>query len=449
MILIPLFCASITSGNSKNQDDDFGGCFSCFSKQSKNQWPTFLDPLHPSRKTIVKTSLLRMPIISDTAAYLDWPSTKLTNEQKNDLAFKVDKYLDSPKDKNSDSGFRKKVQEKLLASHSGVDRKSYKMVIEMQMEIDKKVNEFKVLAKQHVPTMPYKDIQRAAANIWPMLSLQGLDSKKLRITNSMIGYSMLYPLSDDIVDDNTIPKSEKQSFIQRFARLISHGDSKVEYDREIDVWKMFSLIELDWNRKKHPLVYRLMSELFTAQIDSQRQFGGPVHGKPIPEFADVWEITVRKGALSILCDAFLVNGKVSRSDASFASHFGTITQFLNDIRSIDSDLAEGQYTPMNMMYVKYGNMDGIIDYVYHYFKTTFENPIHLKGNHYRQSKKRSLFFKVMLDFLGNKLLESVGMNSEKFSQEFLVKIEAGSVLPLQTLKRLYEHEHANDKDHDE
>jgi hypothetical protein len=41
---------------------------------------------------------------------------------------------------------------------------------------------------------------------------------------------------------------------------------------------MFRLIEADWDRKRYPLTYRMMGELLSAQVDSQLQLAGPLHG---------------------------------------------------------------------------------------------------------------------------------------------------------------------------
>ena len=136
-------------------------------------------------------------------------------------------------------------------------------------------------------------------------------------------------MTDDLVDDQSIPKEQKKSFIERFSRLISHGDAQPNPDipQELDVWRMFALIENEWDRRKHPETYRILAELFDSQKDSQLQFGGPKFNKPVPTFEDVWEITVRKGALSILGDSYLVIGKPNKYQASFFAHFGMILFF--------------------------------------------------------------------------------------------------------------------------
>ena len=390
-----------------------------------------MDPRNPHQKAIVGSQLIGLPPMSPNPKYLSWPSIPMPESEKKLLLTKIEQQLESSKD---GIGFRKRVQEDLLKSLGNTEDRTFKKVIQLQIEIEQKLKEFIKLAENAIPSMAKTDIKRASANVWTMLSLQALNNQPLVISKSMLGYSMLYPLTDDIVDSADITKSEKKSFIRRFGRLISHGDTSVEHPRENQIWRMFRLIENDWDRKKYPLLYRLMGELLIAQSDSQKQLASK---NAIPEFAEIWDITARKGALSVLCNAYLVSGKISSNEASFAAHFGIIAQILNDLKGIDEDLEQGQYTPMNMWYIKYGNLDSIVDYCYHYFKTTFEDKNHIKGNHNFVPNQRKFYFKVMLAYLGHKLLEGVAINDDKFSKDFLGKIERNSILPLKTLKKLY------------
>ncbi|SPR01454.1 unnamed protein product (mitochondrion) [Plasmodiophora brassicae] len=316
------------------------------------------------------------------------------------------------------------------------------VAMDLGVEMTQKTEEFNRIAKALVPAMSASDLRRAGMNARSMLWMQALVGVPMRVTRSVAAFSLLYPRTDDIVDSTALPVSQRKSFLQRFARQVSHGDSTPIFDYEVDVWRMFRLIEQDWPRARFPVTYRVMGELLQAQKDSQVQFGGPRHGAPMPGFRAVWEVTMRKGALSALCDAYLTLGNVHDNEASFAAHFGTVAQLLNDLTGIDDDLRDGQYTPLNMVHASGRKLDDIAGQFYSYLQATFTNTPHIKGRHTSHAtRKRRRLVAWMMAFTAYKFVEGVSVNQDKFSPEFLARINATVALPLHAVARLYRARH--------
>jgi hypothetical protein len=61
------------------------------------------------------------------------------------------------------------------------------------------------------------EIFQALRNVWVMLGLQSFFGKEIKITPSLLAYSLLYPYTDNLIDSPTISKSEKLEFCTRFA----------------------------------------------------------------------------------------------------------------------------------------------------------------------------------------------------------------------------------------
>lgn len=164
-----------------------------------------------------------------------------------------------------------------------------------------------------------------------MLCLQALDNSHIKITESMIGYSLLYPLTDDMLDLPTYTQEQKKSFLTRFSQLIKTGDAEIEYEAdETEIWAMFNLIEKQWPRKENSHIYEELLELLIAQKDSMKQLGGPNYKDgsiPIPTFEAVWEVTFRKGAYAVINDALLVKGHISEVESAFAGIIKIIDYF--------------------------------------------------------------------------------------------------------------------------
>lgn len=420
----------------------------------------------------LRLELFAIPDLSvDNPFYLEWPRKYLKAEEGKELTAQINEKIENYKKEaemkanhsKQENGESKDINELLkplktelrdslkklilnkMMSRVGILNRKMQVIFEKAMKVQKKIHqmleEFKAKAHQLIPQMKEYDIKRAASNIWPMLCFQAISNINLKITNSMIGFSMLYPLTDDIIDNQKISSEQKKSFIPRFSRLITHGDSNPENELEKEVWRMFHLIEKQWNRKKYAKTYHMMNQLFIAQIDSQRQFGGQALNKPIPDFQDIWDITLRKGSFSVLSDIYLVKKKIHPNEYSFAAHFGTVTQFLNDIKDVDNDFKEGQHTPFNYVaHVKKQKMDRIVDNFYHYIFLVFSNRNHIAGSHPidKVPLERKIFFELMLVVLNFKILEGIAINMDKFSKEFLEKIEEKSSISLNLLKNVHD-----------
>jgi hypothetical protein len=316
----------------------------------------------------------------------------------------------------------------------------------LQEKLDAQMKLFLQRGAQLLPGLSKRDLKRAATNVWPCLCFQLLCGQEAHLTNAIIGMSLLYPLTDDLVDDPSMSKEAKFSFLHRFGELIATGKSKHNGTKsEQDIWSMFSLIEGDFSRFRFPLIYRSLNDLLTAQGDSLRQAGGPRYDQRIPGFADVWEVTLRKAALSILSDAYLVKGRLTDAEASFVAHFGVLTQYLNDARGLKNDLAEGQYTPLNLaMLDGPASMDNMFGFAISHHYEAFGHKEHLSIC--RNNPKMLAFMATMCSFLTFKLFEAIAINEESFTPAFLEQVEQVAPLPLGLMRRLWKVQYANNRD---
>jgi hypothetical protein len=255
----------------------------------------------------------------------------------------------------------------------------------------------------------------------------------------MFGYSMLYPLTDDYIDDPKISMERKKAFITRFGGLIKNGPSSAqpnaESNIELYIWDMFALIEQQFERESNQELYRLMHELFISQMDSQIQLAGPLHSdKPIPEMDPVWEVTVRKGALSTLCDLYLVKGyrEIKDFEKNFAIGVGIVAQFVNDLQDHDKDLVDGQYTPFNLITTQSGEkkLDEITNSVLNYIRVIFADLA-------RNSKSLEAdVLKFLESSFTTVFFEKIAINEKHFSKSFLLQVDEASNVPSNLLKRI-------------
>ena len=376
-----------------------------------------------SSNDIDSIALARQPTLEEISkpTYIKWPETGISSSQRAEMSIKIDEMISMKPKNETIKEFIKKVSELSMIPKSKKRLTLFKGIHKLLKEALKVFKE-----KADKTLMNEKDVARAASCAWTMLFNQAIHGIPIRLTESIYGYSMLYPLTDDLMDNQTINIEDRKAFAKRFARLISHGDSKPENPQEEKIWYMFSLIEKEWDRKLYPTKYRFLLELLIAQKDSQLQFG--IDGNP-PPFDKVWEVTVRKGALSGLCGLALVKEIVTKEDAIYASSLGTISQYLNDLKGIDDDIKENQYTPFSLVYLsgKVGNLDGITDFV---LRNIHESYV------YNGDLIKSNTYKSLESIFAMKLTFGVAVNQEKFSSKFIAKIESISPISLNKMKWL-------------
>ena len=71
-------------------------------------------------------------------------------------------------------------------------------------------------ARKFDPSLSLSDIGQAMRNVWICAVLQMLFCKEVHDSKAVFGYSMLYPYTDNLLDDETLTQADKQRFNQHF-----------------------------------------------------------------------------------------------------------------------------------------------------------------------------------------------------------------------------------------
>ncbi|KAJ9618409.1 hypothetical protein H2203_009005 [Taxawa tesnikishii (nom. ined.)] len=363
----------------------------------------------------------KMPVLSGLAASISLSASLLANPLNPQQRLQVIGDIEALRNSRPGAVFVEDVWDMIVSRSTDFSPAVQQLHKEMRTELATFIS----LALRHVPDMCHRDIQRAASNVWPMLYFQQLRGHPARLTNTMLGFSLLYPLTDDVLDDTSIPKSVRKDFAARFSRLVSHGDSQPNGTlHESRVWHMFQLIEDEWPRAEHPKVYALISRFWgSLGRDSA------------------------KGALQLLCDAHLANPgsgvPVSHDEDVFASHFGAVVQFVNDARTVDEDLAVGQYTAFNLLHERGESLDAVVEWLLWYFQEAFERDGHTEtlkktgsGGGDPGATAREGLVHLIRGRLTFEFLVGVARNAEKLSPQMVEGLERHSVLPLDLMRQL-------------
>lgn len=157
---------------------------------------------------------------------------------------------------------------------------------------------------------------------------------------SIFGYSMLYPFTDNYIDDETLNLAEKDAynqFIQNCIYGIDLGSVPEHYKKTYDL--LSNILEEAKDNSRDDLK-TLLFHMLKAQSESLKQ----QLTTPFLSEKERFDISMYKGGISVLIDRFLVDKEPSKDEIKFFLGYGLILQLADDLQDILTDKALGYQT---------------------------------------------------------------------------------------------------------
>jgi hypothetical protein len=195
------------------------------------------------------------------------------------------------------------------------------------------------LARQFDPAVGTAEIFQACRNAWAACGLQALFGLPMTVTPAIFAYSMLYPYSDNYLDDASVPRERKLSFSAQFRHRLAGECVPASNDREEAIWKLVGMIESGYARAEYPEVYASLLAIHRSQEESIRLLQ-----RGQEDAADVLPVVFTKGGASVLADAYLASGRLTDAEAGFAFDWGVLLQLGDDLQDVREDTAAGLRT---------------------------------------------------------------------------------------------------------
>jgi hypothetical protein len=194
--------------------------------------------------------------------------------------------------------------------------------------------EFASKARRFDPVISAEDIYQAGRNVMTANFIQVLLGLPVEVTPSVFAYSMLYPYTDNYLDDPAVSRTTKLAFNHRFQRRLMGEAVHPANPAETTICKLVEMIEGEWERSRYPEVYQSLLAIHAAQA---RSLGLVVPGAS-PFELDVLGVSFEKGGASVLADGYLVAGWLTADQARFIFGYGAFTQLIDDLEDIEPDL---------------------------------------------------------------------------------------------------------------
>ncbi|QGY46693.1 hypothetical protein GM418_24450 [Maribellus comscasis] len=270
-------------------------------------------------------------------------------------------------------------------------------------------------AREFGPELSPENIYQGMRNVWIMNGIQLMMDIPVDITPSVFGYSMIYPYSDNLLDDPNISAEEKQYFSVRFNRRL-HGEVVLAQSfTELQLFKLVEMFEKQFPRTEFPKVFESLYAIQQGQTNSLQ-----LNGTTEISDNEIQKICFEKGGASVLADGYLVAGRLTENEERALFGYGVYLQLLDDIQDVKED-AEAQTRTIFSRRNDY-DLDKFVNKTIHFGRKALDEMYCFKGS------QIETFIKLMNRSIETMIIESVGMNEQHYSAEFLAKLEKQSPL---------------------
>ncbi|GAA0724724.1 hypothetical protein GCM10008905_19100 [Clostridium malenominatum] len=220
---------------------------------------------------------------------------------------------------------------------------------QMKKKFFKATKDFIKECREFDNDIDYEDIGQAMRNVWIIAIFQKIIGADIKFTKAIFGYSMLYPYTDNYLDDPSVSMEHKKDFNIRLSRRLKGEPIIGVNSHEEKVYKLIECIEAIFKREEYKKVYEKLLLIHAGQIKSLSQ----QETVSIPYEKDILGISIEKGGASVLVDGYLINGMLTKDEEIFAYGYGFLLQLCDDLQDVKDDLKNSHMTLMSQLAGKY------------------------------------------------------------------------------------------------
>ncbi|MGQ8335504.1 class 1 isoprenoid biosynthesis enzyme [Sunxiuqinia sp. A32] len=306
----------------------------------------------------------------------------------------------------------------------GLDYSQEQLEVIFSEEMVKATYHFIQAARKFDPKINFHDVFQACRNVWIMNGLQFLFGAPIELTPSIFAYSMLYPYTDNYIDDPSVSSFEKYQFSIRFADRLAGANIQAINEQEVKIFRMVEIIEAEWDRQVYPTVYDSLLEIHRAQTTSAKLIAGNDNLSP----QEAFKICIDKGGASVVADGYLIFGTLSNQQESFFYDYGAYLQLLDDIQDVGDDLKDGLHT-WHGFQAQYEHMEYALN------KTWASGQMVLNRVNDLNIERGEVFKSLMSKSIDLFLIEAVIANGQYFSEDYSQKFEKYSPFSFSFVKK--------------
>lgn len=278
-------------------------------------------------------------------------------------------------------------------------------------------------AKTFDKNLPNENIYQALRNVWIMNGIQIKLDLPVELTPAIFAYSMLYPYSDNLLDDKTLTQSQKMSFNARFEERLLGKKSMSDNACESKIDELVSMVEKQYPRNNFPDTYESLLMIHKAQTQSISMQHSTLSTD------NIIAVSFAKGGASVLADGFLISGNITPAQQYFLFAYGIWLQLVDDMQDMEEDSENGLQTIFTSA-TQEKNMEENVNRVFHFGRKLIEDIRSFP------SAASSEFGKIMVHAIEMMIIQHAGLSPLHFAPEYLEQLEIISPLSFDYLRAM-------------
>ncbi|HLN72235.1 MAG TPA: hypothetical protein VK205_03000 [Prolixibacteraceae bacterium] len=288
-------------------------------------------------------------------------------------------------------------------------------------DIKEVTRQFVKQARQFDSELSFQDIYQGGRNVWIMNGLQVVLGLPVRLTPSIFAYSMLYPYTDNLIDDPQVSALDKLIFSHNFHKRLEGQSPVANSTAESHIYRLVGMIEEEFPREEYPGVYDSLIAIHDAQTKSLQLMN---NGSGLTE-TDVLMICLEKGGASVVADGYLVAGKLTKAQEYFLFGYGAYLQLLDDIQDVEEDGNAGLKTVFSK---DTASLEYKINKTYWFGEQVMQSLPLLGGD-------LTIFQSLMRKSMDLFIIEAIAQNPGYYSPEYTRRMEAHSPFGFEYIQR--------------
>jgi len=269
------------------------------------------------------------------------------------------------------------------------------------------------------------DIFQAIRNVWIMNSIQILLDIEVELTPSIFSYSMLYPYTDNYLDNPQISLEDKINFNQRFKGWLLGEECMPENSHEESIYRLVKNIENQYSRDENNKVFESLLFIYNAQEQSLIQQKGCI----LPFEKDIIGISFEKGGTSVLADGYLVKNQLSKEEVEFMFAYGVFLQLIDDLQDVKEDLDNSHMTIFSGLATKLP-LDKLVNKLFWFIDEILNHTNAFSCDESIKIKK------VIEESCKVMILEAISKNKKMFSRRYINQMEKYSMIRFSYYRKL-------------
>ncbi len=207
-------------------------------------------------------------------------------------------------------------------------------------EFEKEIKHFLKRIREFDGTLKGGQIWQAMRNYMVYAMIVEMQGEKQNAADPVLAYSLLYPYTDNYIDNAGIAKEEKERYNRMIARKLEGKPVTAHSALEEKTCRLLDMIENAYEGGARKKVTGTLLQLLEAQHCSIRQ-----QREEIAE-DEVLGISIWKGGTSVLADYLFSTADWTKKEEEFYLRFGFALQLVDDLQDMEEDKKEGSRTLM-------------------------------------------------------------------------------------------------------